>query len=224
MVFAMMQSSTLGSTDAKQLRQLLENQYQGSSLKTFKRGQTIPLLPQDVWVVYRGVVQLVTLYPSGDEAVLGFAVPLMPFGMPLTITQPYQAIALTDVDLMRLQITDIEQSPALTQCLLQQMHRRLQQTEALLALASYRRVEERLLHLLDLLTQELGQPSEDGNIRLSARLTHQHLANTIGTTRVTITRLLGQLRDRGYLTLDEHRHLVIRNRLIQQAMGESFSA
>ena len=204
----MLQTSLISTPDASDLRQLLEERYQGHTLKTYKRGQAIPLTPNDVWVVYRGVVQLSTLYPSGDEAMLGLAVPLMPFGLPLTLTHPYQAVAMTDVDLMRLKLSEIEQSPALTQCLLQQMRRRLQQTEALLALASYRRVEERLMHLLELLKHELGQPVPEG-IRLNARLTHQHLANAIGTTRVTVTRLLGQLRDRGYLTFDAQRHIIL---------------
>jgi CRP-like cAMP-binding protein len=45
--------------------------------------------------------------------------------------------------------------------------------------------------------------------RLSIRLTHQHLANAIGTTRVTITRLLGQLKDEGWLQTDSSHHLIV---------------
>ncbi|MEB3293911.1 MAG: Crp/Fnr family transcriptional regulator [Synechococcales bacterium] len=194
---------------AVQVRHLLEERYQGRTLKTYRRGQIISMNSNDIWVVYRGVVQLSTLYPSGDEAILGLAVPLMPFGLPLTLTQPYQAIALTDVDLMRLSLLEVEQSPALMQCVLHQLSRRLQQTEAFLALAGYRRVEDRLLQLLQLLQHELGQ-AVAGGVRLNVRLTHQHLANAIGTTRVTVTRLLGQLRSRGDLTIDASHHIILK--------------
>jgi CRP-like cAMP-binding protein len=205
----MTQSFLPAIDEAAKVRQLLEERYQGRTLRTYRRGQAITLNPSDVWVVYRGVVQLSTLYPSGDEAILGLAVPLMPFGLPLTLTQPYQAIALTDVDLMRLSLSELEQSPALMQCVLNQLSRRLQQTEALLALAGYRRVEDRLLQLLQLLQHELGQEVVGGT-RLNVRLTHQHLANAIGTTRVTVTRLLGQLKMRGYLTIDASHHIVLK--------------
>jgi len=67
------------------LRQLLEQLYQGRSLVSFRSGQSIPLNPQAIWIVCRGVVQLSTLYPSGDEALLGLAGSSMPFGLPLTL-------------------------------------------------------------------------------------------------------------------------------------------
>ncbi|NEQ26858.1 MAG: Crp/Fnr family transcriptional regulator, partial [Microcoleus sp. SIO2G3] len=88
------------------------------------------------------------------------------------------------------------------------MGRRLQQAEAFLAMVGYRRVEDRLRHLLLLLKQEIGQPIEGGT-RLGVRLTHQQLANAIGTTRVTVTRLLSQLHDEGWLAIDSQRHLVL---------------
>ncbi|MEN9247992.1 MAG: helix-turn-helix domain-containing protein, partial [Gloeomargarita sp. GMQP_bins_69] len=74
--------------------------------------------------------------------------------------------------------------------------------------AGQRRVQERLRHLLLLLMQEVGQPVEQG-VRLEVRLTHQSLANAIGTSRVTCTRLLGRFQDWGWITWGPDRHLVI---------------
>jgi CRP-like cAMP-binding protein len=166
------------------------------------------MLPDEIWVVCRGVVQLGTLYDSGDEAMLGLACPSMPFGLPLSFIRPYQASALTDVDLMRLTLAEVEQSPMLAQGIFRHLTRRLQQTEAVLAMVGYRRVEDRLRHFLLLLKQEIGQPN-NGGTRLSIRLTHQQLANAIGTTRVTVTRLLSQLQEEGWLVVDNTRHIVI---------------
>jgi len=55
---------------------------------------------------------------------------------------------------------------------------------------------------------EIGAPCDEGT-RLSVRLTHQHLASAIGTTRVTVTRLLGKLKEEGWLKLDSSRHIVL---------------
>jgi len=204
----MLHSHALEATPQPDLRQLLEELYRGRSLQPYRSGQPIRMLSDEIFVVCRGVVQLGTLYDSGDEALLGLACPSMPFGLPLSLIRPYQAIALTDVDLMRLRVVEIEQSPMLAQGIFRHLSRRLQQTEAVLAMVGYRRVEERLRHLLMLLKQEVGQPIPDGT-RLSVRLTHQQLANAIGTTRVTVTRLLSQLQEEGWLSIDSTRHIVL---------------
>lgn len=209
----MLHYSPLEVTLQRDLRDLLEELYQEKTLHPFRAGQPIPLQDNQVWIVCRGVVQLNTFYANGEEALLGLASPSMPFGLPLTLIHPYQAIALSDVDLMPLAIAEIEQSPVLSQSIFRQLNRRLRQTEALLALAGHRRVEERLRQLLLLLQEEVGQPVPQGT-RLGVRLTHQHLASAIGTTRVTVTRLLGQFRQDGWLTIDRSRHLVLTSKQV----------
>jgi len=193
---------------SQDLRHLLEEQYSGRMLHSFASGETVDMGPQDVWVVCRGIVQVGTLYTTGDEALLGLVYPSMPFGLPFTLIRPYQAIALTNIDVMKLSLAEVEQSPLLSQSLFHHLNRRLRQTEALLAMVGYRRVEERLRHLLLLLAQEIGQPQGSGT-RLTVRLTHQQLANTVGTTRVTVTRLLSQMRASEWLSLDRQRHIVL---------------
>lgn len=211
----MLHSPVLEAPLQADLRQLLEELYQGRSLYPYTSGQTIDMKPDEIWVVCRGVVQLGTLYDSGDESLLGLACSSMPFGLSLTLIRPYQAIALSDVDLMRLTLAEVEQSPALAQGIFRHVARRLQQTEAILAMVGYRRVEDRLRHLILLLTQQVGQPCEAGT-RVGVRLTHQQLANAIGTTRVTVTRLLTQLREEGWIMIDRQRHLVVCTPLLSQ--------
>jgi CRP-like cAMP-binding protein len=205
---AMIYPPTLETSPPPDLRQILETLYQGRTLYPYASGQTIALPADEILVVCRGVVQLGTLYDSGDEALLGLASPAMPFGLPLTLIRPYQACALTDVDVMRFKLHEIEQSPDLALGLFRQTARRIQQTEAVLALVGHRRVEERLRHLLLLLKQQLGQPVERGTC-LTVRLTHQQLANAIGTTRVTVTRLLSQFKAEGWLLMDAKRHIIL---------------
>lgn len=195
-------------------RQLLEELYREHKLYSYYSSEAIPMEREEIWVVCRGVVQLSTLlYPSGDEVLLGLAGPSMPFGIPLTSLNSYHATALSNVDLLRLTLSAIETSPTLSQGIFCHLGRRLRQAEAILALAGYRRTEERLHHLLLLLKNEVGQPVEEGT-RLAVRLTHQQLANAIGTTRVTVTRLLGKLRSEQWVKVDRTRHLVVTSRAV----------
>jgi CRP/FNR family transcriptional regulator, cyclic AMP receptor protein len=55
---------------------------------------------------------------------------------------------------------------------------------------------ERLVHLLLDLAEQFGWQSDEG-IRLRIRLSHQDLANLVGSTRETITVALGQLKSEG---------------------------
>ena len=203
-------SALATATASNDWRQLLEDLYQGRNVTTVKSGQFITMQSNEVFIVCRGVVQLSTLYPNGDEGILGLICPSMPFGTPLSQLIPYEAIALTDVVLMRVHIMEIEQSPRLAQSLFRELMRRLQQTEMLLAIAGYRRVDDRLRQLLELLRQEMGQVTAQGT-RLTVRLTHQQIAGLIGTTRVTVTRLLREFRDEGWMSFDSTRHILFSN-------------
>jgi CRP-like cAMP-binding protein len=197
-------SSSLSS----EILQHLELIDKSAHVKTFRRGSIIPLKTNQVCVVRQGVVQLGTLYPSGDEAVIGLACPGMPFGLPMTQVDPYSAIAMTDVVLFSFTMEQVQQSPVLTQMICQQASQRLRQTEAFLAMLGYRRVEDRLRQFLILLGGEIGESTPMG-IRIGVRLTHQLIANATGTTRVTTTRLLGQLQREGWMQFDEHNHIVL---------------
>ncbi|MDB9314407.1 Crp/Fnr family transcriptional regulator [Spirulina sp. CS-785/01] len=183
--------------------------HEGRRLHLYHRGDTIPLETQGVWQVYRGLVQLSTTHASGEEVMLGWVLPSSYFGQWLSNLEVYEAKALSEVYLRWFFLREIEKSPSLAQSMLSSVSHRLRQSEAMLAIAGQRRVEDRLNQLLALLKEEIGQPTETGT-RLSVRLTHQTLANAIGTTRVTITRLLGKLQRCGQIHLDRDRHIIIR--------------
>jgi CRP-like cAMP-binding protein len=88
------------------------------------------------------------------------------------------------------------------------MASRMRQSEALIALLGLRRIEERVRGFLELLAHDYGQPCEQG-LRLNLRLTHQDIASALSTTRVTVTRVLGLLKEEGWLQQDDQRQLVV---------------
>jgi CRP-like cAMP-binding protein len=183
---------------------------EGRRLHFYAKGEEIPLVSQGIWQVCQGLVQLTTLCHNGEEVWLGWAEPSTFFGQWFSLLQSYQATALCDVHLIWFSQTEINASPSLAQTVLLQVVRRMRQTEALLAISGQRRVEDRLQHLLLLMKREIGQPVAEGT-RLGVRLTHQNLANAIGTTRVTVTRLLSKLKSEGAIILDRDRHIILKN-------------
>ncbi|UBF30585.1 PAS domain S-box protein (plasmid) [Kovacikia minuta CCNUW1] len=176
---------------------------------SFSKGEVIPLEPQEIWVVAQGAVKLSTMSDRGEEMLIGLIRDSMIFGPSLTTLQTYQAIAMTKVRLVSIALTEVIHSPRLAQALLPLISQRLRQTESFLAIYGQLHVEDRLNHLLALLKREMGHPNDNG-VRLSIRLTHQDFANACCTTRVTITRLLGKLQQKGRIAFDAQSHLILK--------------
>lgn len=196
-------------------RDLLETSFEKRSLVHLSAGSTVPLLKRSVWMVIRGMVKLSAISMQGDELLLGLAGPNEPFGDPLTNVQAYEASTLVASDLLCLSCEDLAASPDLAIALLQGMAARYRQSEAMLALLGLRRIEERVRGFLELLANDYGQPCEEG-LRLNVKLTHQELASALSTTRVTVTRVLGILREEGWLSIDGQRRLVIAHQPLQR--------
>ena len=200
-------SSDLSST-ALAFKAFLEGSYQKNNVVHVTSGSLIPLLKNSVWFVVRGMVKLGAVSVHGDELVLGLVGPNEPFGAAFTNVEAYDAVALTDCDLLCCNLAEVEQSPQLALALAKAMTARYRQAESMLALLGLRRVEERVRGFVELLARDFGEPCDDG-LRLNLRLTHQEIASALSTTRVTVTRVLGQLRDEGWLQIDSSRHLVM---------------
>lgn len=193
---------------SEDFRALLESSYEKRNLMHLVAGSTVPLLRKNVWLVVRGMVKLTAISIHGDEMLLGLAGANEPFGDPLSNVEAYEATTLCDTDLLCLSCEEIAREPHLAIALLQGMGARYRQSESILALLGLRRVEERVRGFLELLANDYGKPCEQG-LRLDIRLTHQELASALSTTRVTVTRVLGILREEGWLQIDARRRLVI---------------
>jgi CRP-like cAMP-binding protein len=175
------------------------------------KGDEIPLFPEGVWQVTQGLVQLSANYEDGEQVLFGWAAAGALFGTPGSDTLDYQAIALSPVHLRWLRLDEIESSMRLSQMLLPHITKRLRQAELLLIVNGRRHTIDRLRGLLSLLSLELGEPLPNGQTRIAYKLTHQQLASAIGTTRVTVSRMMAQFQAKGYITLDKHRHPILDN-------------
>jgi CRP-like cAMP-binding protein len=173
------------------------------------KGDEIPLFPEGVWQVTQGLVQLSANYEDGEQVLFGWADTGAWFGTHGSETLDYQAIALSPVYLRWLRLDEIEGSMRLSQLLLPQLARRMRQAELLLIINGRRHTVERLKGLLALIRNELGEALPTAQTRVKYKFTHQQLASAIGTTRVTVSRMMAHFQSKGYITLDRHRHLIL---------------
>ena len=70
--------------------------------------------------------------------------------------------------------------------------------------------EDRLKSLLKLLITRLGKRTSEG-YKLQFLLSHSRLAEMIGATRSTVSRSLGELKDKGVISIDEMRKELVIN-------------
>ena len=185
----------------------LENSYRRRSIH-FDSGVKVPLLPDHIWIVVRGIVKLSCLNEQGDDVLLAIAGPNEPFGKPLTHLDLFESTTLDHCDLLGLSIQDVNTTPHLSNNLMKAMMHRTRQSEALIALLGLRGVENRVKSFLELMAEDYGQPCDQG-LKLNLRLTHQEIASAVSTTRVTITKVLGQLKESGWLQYDSKQKIIV---------------
>ncbi|GGA35432.1 global nitrogen regulator NtcA [Okeania sp. KiyG1] len=181
-------------------------------VETFERGKTI-FFPGDpaerVYVLIKGAVKLSRVYEAGDEITVALLRENSVFGVLSLITghksdRFYHAVAFTPVELISVPIDQVEKAlredPDLSVVLLRGLSSRILQTEMMIETLAHRDMGSRLVSFLLILCRDFGVPSKDG-ITIDLKLSHQAIAEAIGSTRVTVTRLLGDLRQDGMISI-----------------------
>ena len=105
---------------------------------------------------------------------------------------------LTDVEVGMIRQDDflemLERNPSLASRFVVVLSERLRAANELVTMATSQDVRARVASLLLTLCERFGQPNDSG-IRIGLRLTHQEMANMIGTTRETVNRTLNRFWD-----------------------------
>ncbi|MEM6354044.1 MAG: Crp/Fnr family transcriptional regulator [Cyanobacteria bacterium P01_D01_bin.14] len=167
----------------------------------FKRRETMPLRKNTLWHFQTGVARLLTLSEEGTAITLGFWGAGDFTGQPLIGIQPCELECLMDVEAVRLHLEQCQELPQVTMAHLHQM-------QALIRIRQGK-IPQRLQLLLTWLGQKFGRPTEGGQL-IQLRLTHQELAETIGTTRVTVTRLMQNLEQQSSLCYSQRQQIILR--------------
>ena len=185
----------------------------GSTAESVERGKTI-FFPGDpaerMYLLRRGAVRLSRVYESGEEITVALLRENSIFGVLSLLTGQksdrfYHSIAFTRVEMITAPVTSvlraIEEDASVGLLLLQGLSSRILQTETMIETLTHRDMSSRLVSFLMVLCRDFGVAGEKG-ITIDLRLSHQAIAEAIGSTRVTITRLLGDLKDSGLLNIE----------------------
>lgn len=179
-----------------------------SRWKKFPRGAPIYLPGEhsdSVYIVADGSVKLCHLTPDGKVSTLAFIKIGEVFGELSLLesgNRDEYCEAAADTTIIRIP----------REALLPYMETNMQFVVAITKIVGFRRRkienrlksllfstnQQRLAHLLLDLAEQFGSAVDDG-IRIGLRLSHQELANLIGTTRETVTPMLGRMRTDGMI-------------------------
>ncbi len=181
-------------------------------VRAFSKDEKIPARPGLLYLVQRGAVRLVgsaqvnatssssrIAHITPEEAFLGFVGAGQPFEIvaqsPFTL-QSYAHVDQTSV--LWMYWHDLDNWPHFRREVLDAFRYQHQRKLLWLSTLGQRRTIDRLLGFLTLLIEEFGEPAENGYC-LPFPLTHAQIGSAIGSTRVTVTRLMGKLRQRGMI-------------------------
>jgi CRP-like cAMP-binding protein len=180
--------------------------------RTFSKDEKIPTRAGLLYLVQRGAVRLVgeaqvsatstsSRVPriNSEEAFLGFVGAGQPFEIVAQSPFTIQSFAHVDqTSVIWLYWHDLDNWPHFRREVLDAFRYQHQRKLLWLSTLGQRRTIDRLLGFLTLLIEEFGEPCEEGYC-LPWALTHAQIGSAIGSTRVTVTRLMGKLRQRGLI-------------------------
>lgn len=169
-------------------------------------------LPGDyMYVICEGRVQVSKLSEDGREKILEFLDTGDFFGeMSLLDNAPRSAScrALVDTRVLALSRNDflnaMRKSPDLAMAVVQELTRRLRQIDEQASSLSFQRVKQRTMGLLT----RLAKPDGESERPITPALTHQQIADMIGTSRETVTRAVKGLKGEGWLEQEGKKYLV----------------
>lgn len=181
-----------------------------ASMRKLKRGETI-YLPNDaadgILLVASGRIKICHSTPQGKQSIIGFVDPGEIFGeLALLDNSPREnlAQAAEKTTLVMIPRTDllaiVQKYPAIVLGVTKLIGLRRQRVERRLRNLLFRSNRDRVIHLLLELAEKYGNRGPDG-VELRIRLSHQEMASIIGSTRETVTVVLGQLQAEKLLTI-----------------------
>lgn len=161
-----------------------------------------------LFVILSGKVKVTTFSESGKEVIFSILNEGDFFGdMSLLDGKPRSAtvISIEESELRLIRRSDfnklIESHPGIALKLLEELTSRLRKADERIESLALLDVTGRVAGILLQLADERGEKTER-SILIKSRPTHQELANMVGTTRETVTRILKQLENKKYINMD----------------------
>lgn len=153
--------------------------------RSYRTSELIPVLKETLWLIQSGIVRTTTYTMQGKVTALGYWGKDNTVGHPLNTVETLQIECLTDVQVVP--IFRDEWSLHLPAIL-----HHSEQTTRLMSYVIQEHIAQRLVNVLGWLGSRFGVSVNSG-LLIDLPLSHAALAELIGSTRVSVTRLLGKL-------------------------------
>lgn len=184
-----------------------------------------------VYIVRSGCVRLYKSLPDGRSINLGLLGPNTVFTQesdPDGLSSGSSAEAIVDSSISVVEADDlvdlIQRTPELANAVVHGMTRRISELHTLTEQLLARDTSVRLASTLLTLSRGFGRPTADGLTAITLPVTHQTLANMIGSNRVTVTRKLLELQEQGAVrSLGRNSLAVHPGKLLLHAQGATSS-
>ena len=188
-----------------------------SRFRKFKKRDFVFLPAQSgesVLLLVSGRVKLYHLTPEGNQLVLAYIDPGELFGeLAVFNDQKHEEFAeavensevvlIPGAEMMRL----MEEQPVVSLGMTELMGLRQHRIERRLKSLLFRSTTERLAHVLLEFAEKYGRSIPAG-VLIDTKISHQELANFVGSTRATITILLGELQARRHVLVNRRRFIL----------------
>lgn len=179
----------------------------------------------NVYLLKQGRVKIANTAPSGKEVTFEILEPGEIFGELEVLEdtpRSTSAEALDDTLICVIPRKEFDQylamHPTVTVKLTKLIGLRLRKIQSRVEDLVFRDVPARLAHLLLELSKNDGVIHQQG-IRLKAKLTHQEMANLIGCSRETVSTIIGQFRDQGFLQIDGRTIIILNEKELTKLLG-----
>lgn len=169
--------------------------------RNFNRYDCLPLWPEALWKIERGIIRTITWTAEGRIISLGYWGPGDIIGQPLSRLDPYQLECRTAVTVSLIPPT---QWPSQVDRILAH----IRDAEELHSIVQSSGTDQRLLNFLIWLGKKFGYSTEAGRL-IDLRLTHLEIADVIGATRVSVTRMMQRLEHQGYISRPRRHYVVL---------------
>lgn len=182
------------------------------AMATFRKGELIysPFDRGDaLFLLESGRIRLFRSASDGRQVTLAMLDPGASFGQISVLDEPLHdayAEAMADCVVRILRVADLERAisehPRMALNLMRSLSERLRTAEDQVEALAFHPVPARLAGKLLELMDRYGRVTPSG-IRIDERFTHMQLAEMIGTSRETLTKVLNELRDAGMIDVRE---------------------
>lgn len=212
------------------LQRIIEWSQEKYRYRTFAKGEKIPARPKILYFVYQGTVKLMATYqlsvssnsePDNSDRPEGSLIDFISQGQPFEIfnestceINAYAQIERTSV--LWMYWHELDNWPNFRQEILTAFREQEQRQLLMIAILTQRHTIDRLYGFLRLLIKEHGiayikesQSNQGYGYYLPWTMTHAEIATAIASTRVTVTRLMGELREQGLIDIYRNQYICL---------------